>query len=194
MRWEVGVRAELSSSNRLILRAMALLICVHCCGLRAQQTKSPDELGEKSPATLPSQILSITGEIPHPLQMDAQALAALPAKQVIVKDRAGHPVTYRGPLLRDVLAKAGLVIGNDPSHGHRAPLCVLVIASDGYRSVLSLSELDASLRDRPIILASQRDDRKLDSKEGPLRLIVADESKPERWIRQVSAIKIVAVK
>ena len=188
------MRANMGLNGQMVLRTIAVVICVYCCGLRAQQTKSPEPAEEKTPATLPSHVLSITGEVPHPLQMDAQALAELPAKQVIVKDRAGHPVTYRGPLLRDVLTKAGLVIGNDPSHGHRAPLCVLVSASDGYKSVLSLAELDASLRDRPIILANERDDRKLDSKEGPLRLIVADESKPERWIRQVSAIKVVAVK
>ncbi|HEX5245254.1 MAG TPA: molybdopterin-dependent oxidoreductase [Tepidisphaeraceae bacterium] len=143
---------------------------------------------------MPSHVLSITGEVPQPLEMDAQTFSELPAKQVIVKDRAGHAVTYRGPLLRDVLSKAGVVIGNDPSHGHRAPLCVLVIASDGYKSIFSLSELDPSLRDRPIILANQRDGQQLDSKEGPLRLIVADESKPERWIRQVSTIKVVAMK
>ena len=170
---------------------MAVVICVHCCGLRALQTKSPEQAGEKTPATLPSQVLSISGEIPHPVQLDAQTIAELPSKQVTVKDRTGHVVAYRGPLLRDGLTKAGVVIGNDPSHGHRAPLCVLVSASDGYKSVLSLSELDPALRDRPIILASQRDGRKLDEKEGPLRLIVADEAKPERWIRQVSAIKIV---
>ena len=35
-----------------------------------------------------------------------------------------------------------------------------------------------------------RDGKPLDAKQGPLRLIVPDESRPARWIRQV--VRIVA--
>lgn len=42
-----------------------------------------------------------------------------------------------------------------------------------------------------MILADTRDGKPLDAKEGPFRIIAADEKCPGRWVRNVNAIDIM---
>lgn len=42
-----------------------------------------------------------------------------------------------------------------------------------------------------MILADTRDGKPLDAKEGPFRIIAADEKRPGRWVRNVNAIDIM---
>jgi hypothetical protein len=69
-------------------------------------------------------------------------------------------------------------------------LYVLVEAADGYRAVFALPELDAGFTDRKIYLATMRDGKPLSEKEGPFRIVVPDDKRPARWVRQVTALRI----
>jgi hypothetical protein len=62
-----------------------------------------------------------------------------------------------------------------------------------YRIVIALSEMDPALTDKQIISAFLKDGKALDEKEGPYRIMIPDEKRPVRWIRQVTALKIVNV-
>ena len=101
--------------------------------------------------------------------------------------------TYEGPQLRDVLAKVDAPSG-DALRGPALHLVVAVDAADGYRVVFSLPELDPGFRHRDVILAIRRNGQPLDASEGPFRVIVADEARPARWVRQVTRIAVVDVK
>jgi hypothetical protein len=67
---------------------------------------------------------------------------------------------------------------------------LVVEASDGYRAVFALPELDPASTDRVIILADRREGKPLGEHEGPLRVVVPGEKKPSRWVRQVIALRV----
>jgi hypothetical protein len=43
-----------------------------------------------------------------------------------------------------------------------------------------------------VVLAFLKDGKPLDAKEGPYRIVVPDEKRLARWVRQVTTLKIVA--
>jgi hypothetical protein len=69
-------------------------------------------------------------------------------------------------------------------------LALVVEASDGYRAVFSLTEIDDAPADRTALLADSRDGKPLGPPEAPLRLIVPSDSRPTRWVRQVTTLRI----
>lgn len=52
---------------------------------------------------------------------------------------------------------------------------------------------EPAFEDRTIFLAHAKDGAALPKKEAPLRVIVPDETREARWIRQVVALKVIAV-
>jgi hypothetical protein len=69
-------------------------------------------------------------------------------------------------------------------------LYVMVSASDGYRVVFALAEFDPDFTDRIVILADRRDGHALAPSEGPFRLVVAEEKRHARWVREVTALDV----
>jgi hypothetical protein len=59
--------------------------------------------------------------------------------------------------------------------------------------VIALPELDPAFTDKPIMLVFLRDGKPLGEKEGPYRIVIPDEKRMARWVRQVTTLKIVAV-
>lgn len=98
--------------------------------------------------------------------------------------------TFEGVALKDVLAKAGVEFGHSMS-GKRLASCLLVEAADGYRVVIALPEIDPDFTDKQIVLAFQQDGKPLDAKAGPYRIVIPDEKRMARWVRQVTKLKIV---
>ncbi len=71
---------------------------------------------------------------------------------------------------------------------------LLIEAADGYKVVFALAELDPEFASREILLADKRDGKPLDAKQGPFRIVAPGDKRPARWIRQVTAFKVVSVK
>jgi len=105
------------------------------------------------------------------------------------KDKDGNEHAYTGVLLADLLQKAGTTMGKDLK-GKNLTKFISVEASDGYQVVFALAELDKDFTDRTIILANMMDGKPLPTGDGPFRIIVQDEKKPARCIKQVTAIKV----
>lgn len=63
-------------------------------------------------------------------------------------------------------------------------------AADGYRAVFALPRLDHAFTKRVILLADRRDGKALSVMEGPLRVVVIDEKRQGRWVRQVISLSI----
>jgi hypothetical protein len=101
----------------------------------------------------------------------------------------GRESEFEGVALFDVLKSAGAKFGNELRGGELAKY-LLVEASDGYRVVFALPELDPACTDRVVLLADRRDGKPLDGKEGPLRLVVPGEKRQARWVRQVTALTL----
>ncbi len=67
---------------------------------------------------------------------------------------------------------------------------LVVEASDGYRAVFALPELDPAYTDKIVMLVDKRDGKLLDAKEGPLRIVVPDEKRHARWVRMVTGLVV----
>ena len=119
-------------------------------------------------------------------------LEALPHVTVKASDHASAPVSFEGVTLKSVLEKAGVTFG-ESMKGKRLSNCLLVEAADGYRVAIALPELDPAFTDKAIVLALLRDGKPLDEKEGPYRIVIPDEKRMARWIKQVTLLKIVDV-
>jgi hypothetical protein len=116
--------------------------------------------------------------------MDDDDLATLPRHEVHARDRDGTEVSFAGVALVDLLRLAGVPSGPD-LRGNNMALYLLVEATDGYRVVFALPELDPAFTDRMVLLAGHRDGQPLAAAEGPLRLVVPGEKRYARWVRQV---------
>jgi hypothetical protein len=102
------------------------------------------------------------------------------------------PTTFEGVSLKDLLEKGGVEFGQSLK-GKRLASCLLVEAADGYHVVIALPEMDPAFSDKQIVLAFLRNGKPLDAKEGPYRIVIPDEKRMARWVRQVTALKIVDV-
>ena len=69
-----------------------------------------------------------------------------------------------------------------------------VEAADGYKVVFALAEIDPAFAVRDIILADKRDGKPLDAKRGPFRIVAPGDKRGARWVRQVTALRLIAVK
>ena len=70
---------------------------------------------------------------------------------------------------------------------------VVATASDGYKVVFSLAELDPALSDSEIIVADMADGQPLVEKQGPLRVVVPRDSRPTRSVRMLDRLELIRV-
>ena len=119
-------------------------------------------------------------------------LEALPHVKVTASEHGSAPISFEGVTLKSVLEKGGVTFG-ESMRGKRLTNCLLIEAADGYRAVIALPELDPAFTDKQAILALLRDGKPLGEKEGPYRIVIPDEKRMARWVRQVTVLKIVDV-
>jgi len=139
--------------------------------------------------TINQVLVKITGEVKTPFDINLDSLNKFKQTEVIRKDKEGKDHTYSGVILSDILQKAGVTSGKD-LRGKNLTKYVLIDAGDGYQVVFALAELDKDFTDRMIILADKIDGQPLLPADGPFRIIVQDEKKPARCIKQVTGIKV----
>jgi hypothetical protein len=130
------------------------------------------------------------GALPR-LIITAQLLAGLPRRTVSVPDENGGSAAYSGMELGSLLAANGAPHGTG-LRGAAAADYVLVTATDGYRAVFALAELDAGLTGKVVILADEREGKPLDAKFGPFQIIAPEEKHHVRWVRNVREIDVIA--
>jgi len=138
-------------------------------------------------------MLRIEGEVTSPLILTRADLEKLPPIAIKAKDHGGKERMYGGVALVEVLRQAGVTLGGQLRGGNLAKY-VLISAADGYRVVFSLPEIDPEFASQTILLAYAEDNKPLPAGEGPFRLVVPDEKKHARWIRDIVSIKIGFVK
>jgi Oxidoreductase molybdopterin binding domain len=133
---------------------------------------------------------TLSSGLSGPAGVSRGSVAALPRQQVRVKDHSGKELVYEGPLLRTILQRAGVPIGDHQMRGPNLSLYLTVEAADGYKAVFAIPELDDDFAERSILLADCRDGRPLDESEGPLRIIVPQEARPARSVKRVVSIRV----
>ncbi len=137
--------------------------------------------------------LDLRGDVPNPRRIDTSELKKLPRVETRTTDPhdPGKEIIYSGTPLVEVLKAGGLRLDSDTARiRETVAITVLVEATDGYRAVFALAELDPELTDRVILLADTKDGQPLPPNEGAVRVIVPGEKRPARWVRQVRALTV----
>jgi Oxidoreductase molybdopterin binding domain len=117
-------------------------------------------------------------------------LMKLPRTEVEAVDHHGQKARYSGVALRVILDKLNVPRG-EGFRGEWMRAFLVVDATDDYRALFALPELDPSFTDRVIILADMRDGKPLEKYSGPFRIVVPGEKKQARWVRMVKEIDLV---
>ena len=103
---------------------------------------------------------------------------------------SGREATYEGVALTHILRLVGVPAGARV-HGDPTRLLVTVTGQDGYTAVLTLVETDAWFgKAPPIVAMTKNGGQALEPEEGPWRLVVPDDSRPERAVRGVAEIRV----
>lgn len=116
-------------------------------------------------------------------------IEALPHLKFTAAGKSDRPELYEGVTVKSVLEKAGVTFG-ESLKGKRLASYLLVEASDGYKVVFALPEFDPAFTDKQIVLVFLRNNKPLDDKEGPYRIVIPDEKRMARWVREVTTLKI----
>ncbi|MGA2689345.1 MAG: molybdopterin-dependent oxidoreductase [Candidatus Korobacteraceae bacterium] len=119
-----------------------------------------------------------------------EQLRQMPQDSVLLANP--NPTTserYEGVLLRNLLAKVDTTIGKK-LHAEDLRDYVEVAGRDGYRVVFALAELDPSLQDNKVLVAISNEGKPLDDILGPVRVIVPQDKRQARSVRQVTTITL----
>lgn len=142
-------------------------------------------------ASVPILVVEVEGG--KSLRLAAADLAKLSRIELKAKDQDGKDSNYAGFLLRDVLTLADAKFGKD-FRGAQLGNFVLIEAADGYKAVFAAAELESAFTDRPVILADTKDGKPLPETHGPWQMIVPDDKKHGRWVRQVTSVRLKSAK
>ena len=124
------------------------------------------------------------------IPLDAATLSAIP-RETVTADSHGHALTCQGVALVALLRRAGAMPDTEP-RGAQLAKVVEAGARDGYRVVFSLGELDPATGGRRVFVVDRCDGKPLDADVGPLRLLVPEDARPARWVRQLQSITVSA--
>ena len=97
--------------------------------------------------------------------------------------------TYSGVPLADLLAKYGAPLGKE-LRGIALASYIIATGSDGYQAVFSLAEVDPSFHPGDVIVADSLNGRPLDAKAGPFKLVVSEDKRPARSVRNLISLQL----
>lgn len=118
-------------------------------------------------------------------------MAAMPRTSLTVKDD-GVDVRYEGVWIHELLDRAGLPLG-PKLRGEGMLTGVIAEASDGYRVLFTLAELDAAFREPHVLVADRLDGKPLLAHQGPVRVVVGGDKRGARSVRMFARLRIVSV-
>jgi hypothetical protein len=137
----------------------------------------------------PSTSLTINTGAGAPLILTLADLKALPQQTLTVHNaHQNADETYSGPLLSDVLAKAGIVLTEKTEH----PMLhqyLIATGTDKYWVLYSLAEVHPGLHKAKVIVAIARSGQPLTT-AGKFELINDLDVKPARWVHNVMSIDV----
>jgi hypothetical protein len=173
----------------MFLRALWCLVLFALCAASSRSgTAAEVPLGDEI-----VRVVNTTSDTrPTTLTLNRSSLADLPRQRVTAIDH-GTPGNFEGVNMLELLRKAGAPLDKSLRGAHLASYA-LITAADGYQVVFALAEFDPAFGASPAILADMRDDAPLNDHEGPFRIIVGDEERSGRWIRQVVRIELISAR
>jgi hypothetical protein len=121
-----------------------------------------------------------------------EALKALAHRTVTIHNpHENVDETYSGVLLIDLLKQVGAPVGKDV-RGKTLAEYVVATGSDGYKAVLALAEIEPDFHPGDVLIADTMNGKPLDAKIGPFRLVVSDDKRPARSVRNLVSVELKA--
>ncbi len=135
--------------------------------------------------------LRISGDVATPLTLSASDLKKMARQTLkVVNPHEKKEETYEGVAVQDLLRRAG-VPQNEKLRGAWMATYVVGEASDGYRVVYSLAELDSDFQDSNVIVADTLNGSPLGEKQGPFKMVAPHDKRPARWIRMLKSLTVL---
>jgi hypothetical protein len=126
------------------------------------------------------------------VRISPEELKGMPRKTVIVRnEHANADEKYEGVVLGDLLTNYGAPLGKE-LRGLALGYYVVATGSDGYQAVFSLAEVDPSFHPGDVLVADTMDGKSLDAHAGPLRLVVTEDKRPARGVRNLVTVELKA--
>jgi len=143
--------------------------------------------GPDSPQTAVA--LEVVNESGKAFSFTVAELSKLPQQEVKSKEHSGEEASFRGVLVATVLKEAEVTLG-ERLRGKMLTNHLIVEASDKYRALFSLPELDPDWTENVVLLAISRNGELLDTAHGPLQVIVPGDKRHSRWVKKVVRLTI----
>lgn len=125
-----------------------------------------------------------------PTGMTLAQLKAIPHITVTIHNsHTNADETYSGVRLADLLTSLSAPLGKE-LHGIALTNYVVATGSDGYQAVLALAEVDPEFHPGEVIVADAMNGKPLDEHNGPLKLVVTEDKRPARWVRNLISIEL----
>jgi hypothetical protein len=156
---------------------------------RAQSPMTSTPMHEDAKTVQPSHSLNVT-YAGHTVTMSVEDLLKLPQQTITAHD--GHTnkdVTFSGPLVADVLAKAGLV-GSDETHKLILHSTVIATGTDGYYVLYSCAEIEPRFTSAKVIVAVMQEGLPVPS---GIQIVDPLDVKPARWVHGLSGLNVMTL-
>jgi hypothetical protein len=149
--------------------------------------EKPHAEGASEPA--PAATLVITGMDGQRGVFTAATMKEYPHQTVTIHDHhTNADETYSGVPLMVLLAHLGVPKGKDLM-GKALGNYVVATGSDGYKSVVALGEIDPEFHPGTVLVADMMDGKPL-GKAGPFRLVVSEDKRPARSVRNLVRVEV----
>jgi hypothetical protein len=180
-------------------------ICVPFLFLLTIASLTPPNLFGQQAPPVPSSSAVSTAQAKDELRISAHAyhedlvlkvadLKSMPRTTVAVhNEHSRADETYVGVRLVDLLAKMGAPLGKD-LRGAALSGYLVATGSDGYLAVLALAEVDPTFHSGEVLVADTMNGAPLDAKSGPFKLVVTEDKRPARWVRNLVSIELKSAK
>jgi len=134
--------------------------------------------------------LRISGDVATPLTLSSSDFKSMPRQTVkVFNPHEKKEEIYEGVAVRELLRRAGIP-QNDKLRGAAMTMYVVAEASDGYRVVYSLAELDSDFQDSEVMVADILNGSPLGEKQGPFKMVAPHDKRPARWIRMLRSLNV----
>ncbi|NYF52395.1 hypothetical protein [Tunturiibacter gelidoferens] len=140
------------------------------------------------PPTQPSTglVLTLDGKA---TTLSVADLSAMPQTTITVhNEHTKTDETYSGVLLGAVLAKYGLPV-DKTTHQKMLRSYLVAEGMDKYWVVYSVTEIEGSEHNGTVIVATSMGGKPL-GEDGMFKLVDSEDKKPQRWVRNLSAITV----
>jgi hypothetical protein len=162
--------------------------------LFGQQAPAPPSTPAAAPAPAKDELRISARAYHEDLLLKAADLKAMPRTTITVhNEHSKADETYVGVRVSDVLTKMGAPLGKD-LRGAVLSGYLVATGSDGYAAVIALAEVEPSFHSGEVIIADTMNGAPLDAKSGPFKLVVTEDKRPARWVRNLVSIELKSAK